>query len=188
MSTTLTSRSYLAHHGLLVLLLLCDFDWWLLGNSWNQEIHQDVLTIGHAVHHGQQVGRDIVGEQVVVVPNMHSDKTKQRIISFLWFFYQRLLSCTKQQISISSVSSLPQPAITHLHRNTFHLPSHSLTLFFFWRVAFGVLTIEQWESCLSVWQTVSDPFREQLSSIQFTARLILQFTLFFFYSLSFVLL
>lgn len=46
--------SHLTHHGLLVLLLLCDFDGRQLGYSRNQEVHQDVLTIGQLVHHALQ--------------------------------------------------------------------------------------------------------------------------------------
>lgn len=68
----LTMKLYLTHHGLFVLLLLCDFDWRLLGDGRNQDVHQDVFTVSHAVHHGQQAGGDVVGEQVVVVSDTHT--------------------------------------------------------------------------------------------------------------------
>lgn len=61
-------RRYLGHQGFLVLLLLRDFDVWLLGDGRNQEVHQDVFAISHAVHGGQQVDGDVVGEQIMVVP------------------------------------------------------------------------------------------------------------------------
>ncbi len=65
-------KLYLGHHGFLVLLLLRDFDWRLLSNSRNQEVHQDVFAISHAVHRGQHAGRDVVGEQEVVVSEIHT--------------------------------------------------------------------------------------------------------------------
>ncbi len=46
--------SHLSHHGLLVLFLLCDLDGWELGDSRDQEVHQDVLTVGQLVHHALQ--------------------------------------------------------------------------------------------------------------------------------------
>lgn len=71
-SVQLSIRLYLAHHGLLVLLLLCDFDRRLLGHGRHQEVHQDVFAISHAVDRVQQAGRDVVGEQVVVVSDAHT--------------------------------------------------------------------------------------------------------------------
>lgn len=61
-------RCYLGHQGFLVLLFLRDFDWWLLGDGRNQEVHQDVFAISHAVHGGQQGDGDVMGEQIMVVP------------------------------------------------------------------------------------------------------------------------
>jgi len=60
--------SYLAHHGLLVLLLLRDLDGRQLGDGGDQEVHQDVLAVGQLVHHALQTGGQVVGVQVVVVP------------------------------------------------------------------------------------------------------------------------
>ena len=71
-SVQLSIRLYLAHHGLLVLLLLRDFDRRLLGHGRHQEVHQDVFAISHAVDRVQQAGRDVVGEQVVVVSDAHT--------------------------------------------------------------------------------------------------------------------
>lgn len=45
------SSTYLTHHGLLVLFLLCDLNGWQLGNGGHQEVHEDVLTVGQLVHH-----------------------------------------------------------------------------------------------------------------------------------------
>lgn len=50
-------HSYLSHHGLLVLFLLCDLDGRQLGDSRDQEVHQDVLTVGQLVHHALQTSR-----------------------------------------------------------------------------------------------------------------------------------
>lgn len=47
---------YLSHHGLFVLLLLCDFNGGQLGDSRHQEVHQDVLAVGQLVHHVLQAG------------------------------------------------------------------------------------------------------------------------------------
>lgn len=48
------SRSYLSHHGLLVLFLLRDLDGRQLGDSRHQEVHQDVFAVGQLVHHALQ--------------------------------------------------------------------------------------------------------------------------------------
>lgn len=47
-------RSYLSHHGLLVLFLLRDLDGRQLGDSRHQEVHQDVFAVGQLVHHALQ--------------------------------------------------------------------------------------------------------------------------------------
>lgn len=66
---------YLGHHGFFVLLLLCDFNWRLLGNCRYQEVHQNVFAVRHMVHHCQQSGWDVVSEQVVVVSaNKYEDR------------------------------------------------------------------------------------------------------------------
>lgn len=54
---------------LLVLLPLGHFDWWQVGDGGNQEVHEDVLTVGGAVHQRPQGRGQVVGEQVVIVPN-----------------------------------------------------------------------------------------------------------------------
>ena len=59
---------YLLHHGFLVLLLLGDFNRWELSDSRNQEVHEDVLTVGHLVHHGEKAGWQVVSVQVVIIP------------------------------------------------------------------------------------------------------------------------
>lgn len=89
-----TSYPYLAHHGFLVLLLLGDFDWWLLGNRRHQEVHQDVFTIGHVVHRGQQAGRHRVGEQVVVVSDTHKQPSHCRHLPHYYCTYCTWLSVT----------------------------------------------------------------------------------------------
>ena len=91
-SVQLSIRLYLAHHGLLVLLLLRDFDRRLLGHGRHQEVHQDVFAISHAVDRVQQAGRDVVGEQVVVVSDAHTHThthdRKERIVYLFIHFYQ----------------------------------------------------------------------------------------------------
>lgn len=69
---------YLLHHGLLILFLLGDFDWWQLGYSRDQEVEQDVLTVGHLVHHVEEAGGKVVGVQVVVVPEQRKGEEKER--------------------------------------------------------------------------------------------------------------
>lgn len=121
---------YLGHHGFLVLLLLCDFDGWLFGDGWNQEVHQDVLAVGHAVHHGQQAGWDVVCEQVVVVSD-----GGERLMRFCVYlspfnsFHSVLLYSawwlvlrSQQQGSTRSLSGLlppcqgfPSPNLKHTH-------------------------------------------------------------------------
>lgn len=59
---------YLSHHGLLILLLLCDLDGRQLCNSRHQEVHQDVLTVGQLVHHVLQTGRYERGVEIMVIP------------------------------------------------------------------------------------------------------------------------
>lgn len=59
---------YLAHHGLLVLLLLCDLDGRQLGDSRHQEVHQDVLAVGQLVHHVLQTGGYKFGVEIMVIP------------------------------------------------------------------------------------------------------------------------
>lgn len=87
-SVKLKLKLHLGHHGFLVLLLLRDFDRRLLGNGRNQEVHQDVFAISHAVHRGQQVGRYVVREQVVVVSDTHKgEKTDEVNCVFISFFF-----------------------------------------------------------------------------------------------------
>jgi len=53
---------------LFVLLPLGHFDWRQVGYRGDQEVHQDVLTVGGAVHQSAQRLGQVVCEQVVVVP------------------------------------------------------------------------------------------------------------------------
>jgi len=59
---------HLPHHGLLVLLLLGHLDGRQLGDGRHQEVHQDVLAVGHLVHHALQAVGKVRRVQVVVVP------------------------------------------------------------------------------------------------------------------------
>lgn len=59
---------YLSHHGLLVLLLLCDLDGRQLRDSRHQEVHQDVLTVGQLVHHVLQTCGYEFGVEIMVIP------------------------------------------------------------------------------------------------------------------------
>lgn len=69
--------SHLSHHGLLILFLLRDLDGRQLGDSRDQEVHQDVLTVGQLVHHALQTSRQVVGVQMMVIPE-NQDKTDCR--------------------------------------------------------------------------------------------------------------
>lgn len=53
---------------LFVLFPLGHFDWGQVCHRGDQEVHQDVLTVGGAVHQSSQSLGQVVGEQVVVVP------------------------------------------------------------------------------------------------------------------------
>lgn len=61
--------SYLWDCYLLVLLSLSHFNRRQVSYSRDQKVHQDVLTVGRAVHEHPQRLRQVVGEQVVVVPD-----------------------------------------------------------------------------------------------------------------------
>lgn len=67
-------HSYLPHHGLLILFLLCDLDGWQLSDSRDQEVHQDILTVGQLIHHVLQTSRQVVGVQVMVIPGREATK------------------------------------------------------------------------------------------------------------------
>ena len=58
---------HLSHHGLLVLFLLGDLDGRQLGDGRHQEVHQDVLTVGHLIHHALEAVGKVRRVQVVVV-------------------------------------------------------------------------------------------------------------------------
>lgn len=60
--------AYLWTGQLFVLLPLSHFDWRQVGYSRDQEVHQDILTVGGAIHQSPQRLGQVVGEQVVVVP------------------------------------------------------------------------------------------------------------------------
>lgn len=60
--------TYLWTGELLVLLPLSHFDRRLVSHSRDQEVHKDVLTVGGAIHQSPQRLRQVVSEQVVVVP------------------------------------------------------------------------------------------------------------------------
>lgn len=62
------TAAYLHAGQLFVLLPLGHFDWGQVCYSGDKEIHQDVLTVGGAVHQSTQRLGQVVGEQVVVVP------------------------------------------------------------------------------------------------------------------------
>lgn len=53
---------------LFVLLPLSDFDRRHVCDGRNQEVHQDVLTVGSAIHQSPKRLGQVVREQVVVVP------------------------------------------------------------------------------------------------------------------------
>ena len=58
----------LDHHGLLILLLLCDLDGRQLCHRGHQEVHEDVLTVGQLVHHVLQTAGYELGVEVMVIP------------------------------------------------------------------------------------------------------------------------
>lgn len=62
------TAAYLHARQLFVLFPLGHFDWGQVCHSRDQEVHQDVLTVGGAVHQSSQRLGQVVGEQVVVVP------------------------------------------------------------------------------------------------------------------------
>lgn len=53
---------------LFVLLPLGHFDWRQVGDSRDQEVHEDVFAVGGAIHQSPQGLGQVVCEQVVVVP------------------------------------------------------------------------------------------------------------------------
>lgn len=61
-------KTYLRTGQLFVLLPLGDFDRWQVRHSRDQEVHQDVLTVGGAIYQSAQRLGQVMGEQVVVVP------------------------------------------------------------------------------------------------------------------------
>lgn len=63
-----TTAAYLRAGHLFVLFPLGHFDWRQVCYSRYQEVHQDVLTVGGAIHQSPQRLGQVVGEQVMVVP------------------------------------------------------------------------------------------------------------------------
>lgn len=63
--------AYLWTGQVFVLLPLSHFDWRQVSCCGDQEVHQDVLTVGGAIHESSQRLGQVVGEQVVIIPAGH---------------------------------------------------------------------------------------------------------------------
>lgn len=52
---------------------MSDLDRWHLSDRGHQEVHEDVFTVRQLVNHSLQAGRQVVSEQVVIIPEVGKD-------------------------------------------------------------------------------------------------------------------